>query len=283
MKACLAAIFIVLMGCAAAKSEPAPQSPLQSQQSKYAEVVARITQFTNRGFVVSLGGNDHHGDSLIFTGLALYGLPCAEGEPLARGIEGMLASGTYYRYPGDSDSVSMDQLLGMYRGIAARVRRCGEKDRWAAALRTAPAVTLPAGFDYVRQRLMAVLGVGGDPAGSLRSEMEASAASWTATVNATHAAAYRVHLSLIALQAVEEMGTSVSRAAFCSASRGVGIATVENWCGREGIASALDRFQYDIWEYHWQRGAWESPDGDNSPHPAVDYLVAYADMVGGVI
>lgn len=277
------AVLWLILGCAPPKPAPTPaDSP---EKITYAEVTARIAGFIDQGFVVSHGGDRHHGDSLLFTGLAAYSLPCAEGAVVADGMATMLATGGYYRFPGDSDAVSLDQLLGLYRGVAARVRRCGERERWKGAFATASIPDIPAGFDYVRQKLMALLGIGNEPAPSLQAEMEISAAGWTALVNADHAACYRAHLSLISLQMVEEMGGKISsegRTAFCDAARGMDIATMEHWCGRPGLDEFLDNFKYNVWEYAEQRcPKWEQPDGNGLETPAVDYLVAYMDKTGG--
>lgn len=279
LKALLISTFI--FGCSQPKQKTAPS---MSEETKYNEINSRLVNFLDQDFVVSHGADNHHGDSLLFTGLAAYSLPCAAGAQVASGLATMVLSGAYYRYPGDTDPVSMDQLLGLYRGVAARVRRCNEGGRWKAAFNVAPADGLPAGFDFVRRKLMAMLELAGDPPASLQAEMEASAVAWTVATNVVHAPCYRAHLSLIALQTIEEMGGKISsegRTAFCDAARGMEIATIEHWCGRQDLSTALAAFKYNEYEYHWQRGAWELPDGNGLETPAVDYLVAYMDKTGG--
>lgn len=279
-------VFILLCFVGACGKSAPPAPPSSALAPTYAEVVARLPQFLNSGWVITRGTPDNRGDSLLFTGLATYGLSCSDGAPEAAGLEAMLHSGAYYRYPGDPDAISLDGLLGLYRGVAARVNHCAETPRWATAFAAAPAPDsslLPAGFDYVRQALMARLGGPAADAG-LQPELEASAAGWTLAVNAAHAPCFRAHLSLIALQTVEELGGKISatgKAAFCDSSRGLRIATAEDWCGRAPLSGWLGAFQYNVYEYAHQRcPAWEPPDGAGEQQPAVDFLVAYQDQGG---
>lgn len=273
-------LFIVFsLGCSHAPKEHS----VAADPIRYQEVVSRLSDFLDQGFIVSRKGNDNHGDSLIFTGLGLYGSPCLDSnaELMAQALESMLKAKTYYRFPGDPDSVTMDQYLGLYRGIASRIERCGEKERWKEALSQAASASLPAGFDYVRRFLMSKVDLESEPPVSLRAEMEGSATLWSGGVIKDHAACYRVHLSLIALQTVEELGGSLStqgKAAFCSVSRGTKIATLEHFCGRSDLGDFLTNFTYDVWQYKHQRCPdWESPDGNGEEQPAIDYLVAYRD------
>lgn len=280
----LRVILLLLLTLACAPGSPSHPSPAPAPPPApaFEEVVARLPEFYQYGgWVISENGDDHHGDSLLFTGLALYGLPCAEGEPPAAALEAMLKTGAYYRYPGDADTVSMDGLLGLYRGIAHRVDACNENDRWAAALRGAPDVSglMPAGFDYVRQLLLAKLNLGSEPTDALKDLLAASAETWTRVVNVTHSACFRGHLSLIALQTVDELGGDIDGEGFCDASKGMRIETAEEYCGRGGLQDWLGAFTYDVWEYAHQRcPSWEAADGNGGHHPAVDFLVAHEDL-----
>lgn len=269
----------LILGCS--QNSPNKSPPSQTQFDRYVEVSMRLPNFLDNGWVVSRGSQDNHGDSLIFTGLAMYGLSCSDGEAEASALEKMLLSGSYYRYPGDTDAVSLDQRLGLYRGITARFKRCNETARWAQALSSVQPGGLPPEFSYLEDKLRAALGLAGNPASDKQAALEAEIASWAAGVNATHAACYRINLGLITLQTIEELDGHIStlgRNAFCAATKGTNLPTVEAWCGRTSMAAYLNGFQYNVWVYRHQRcPAWEAPDGNGEAQSGVDYLVAYMD------
>lgn len=276
--------LLILFGCG--KHKPAAAAPTSAEQSRYAELVARLPQFyDDGGWVVSRGANTNQGDSLLFTGLAMYALPCDAGATPADAIATQLATGAPVRYPGNTDAVSFDGLLGMLRGITARVTRCGEASRWAPLLRTAKLDGLPVGFDYVRAKVLAKLGLSGEPDAAWDAKMEAEAASFAGGAVTARAGCFRVHLALLALQTTEELGGTVStlgRDAFCAATRGARIETVEHYCGRSDLTSYLDGFQENVWIYQHQRcPAFETPDAAGAQEPGLDYLVAYLDKTTG--
>lgn len=296
-------LAVLLAGCAKAKPEPSPSPPSASEKITYTEVEARLPEFLQNGFVHSVtaaGGQLSQGDGLFFTGLATYGADCATGAPLAAALEKMLTDmdGAVYRDPTLPGQSILDGALGLYRGIAGRVRACGEQEVWAPLVAkhlaymaahgdtlNADGARLDGGFDYVRDFLAWKLGVGPEPAYARQQALEDLVVNtWVAADIAAHASCYRTHLVLIALQTVEALGgtvTATARNGLCAATIGVGMPTVDHWCGRQSLQPWLDAFAYDVWDFRHQRcSAWESPDGNGVARPAVDYLVGYRDEAG---
>jgi hypothetical protein len=280
--------IIALALCLACAKKPKTHDPETSSsqaEATYASLVGRLPGYSEGGFLISRGRDDRHGDSLIFTGLAVYGLSCAEGEPYAKALEAMLLSGSYYRFPGDQDAVTMDQVLGLYRGVAKRVKKCGEASRWKAAFAAAPDFDLPAGFNFVKDKLLSELGLAIAPPDAKQALLESSVALWADSVRRSRAACYRIHLGLISLQTIHLLGSRLSdlgHGSFCQATVGTSLPTSDHFCSRSHLRDFLSSFRLNEWQYRHQRCAtWESPDGGGIEHPGVDYLVAYRDMQGG--
>ncbi len=241
-----------------------------------ADVVARLSQFIDKGFVVSLRGGSacNKGDSLLFSGLSLYALDKEEGEPIAKAFEKMLTdlNGGTYRHPDLAEETSLDGLIGMYRGIAKRIRHCDEEKRWLPLLKNHKP-SLPREFDVVRSALM-----GESVNLDTIEDLVSNAANWTDRCRTSNLSAYRVHLYLLALQTLTELGIHAEISAFSKATDGLQMATVDHFCGRQGLLDFVAHFEYNKWQYKHQRcPLWEVPDGLGDEHPAIDYLVAYAD------
>lgn len=195
--------------------------------------------------------------------------------------------GAVYRHPSlKGQTASLDGLLTMYRGIGKRVTKCDEATRWTPVMAmhrdsAAARALVPAPFDFVRDTLLYQLGLVGKPSGDREAVLALAMADWVEAVKTSRSAGFRVHLALVSLQTVGELGRPVSafdRRDVCAASAGVGIATFEQWCGRPGLSAALQDFHLNEWQYHWQRAAWEAPDGAGDEQPGIDYLVGTADM-----
>jgi hypothetical protein len=293
------AMAIGLVACHPKDTQPEPEQPGMSDVQLYDEAVQRLDRFIDRGFVVSLkadGTAEHQGDSLIWTGMALGSLPCGLGTKVAFGIRRMAAilQGGMWRHPDLVDDVSMDGALGVYWGLARRIKRCGEADFWKGmieehvryldthdVLKLNPNSTasLVPGFDYLPRLLAHEADVGGEPSKDMLRSMQLSTIAWTVATKSQKAAAYRIHLSMIALQTVEELSVKLDpllRSAFCSASKDTDMPTVDHFCGRGDLGGWISGFEYNAWEMRHQRaGAWETPDGKPGLEtPAVDLLVA---------
>lgn len=267
-------------------------TPDQNAVEKYQETAERLNGFLSKGFVVSKvsGRDEGQGDSLLFSGLALYALDCKAGQPIADAFAKMLKDldGGVYRHPDfPTTEVSLDGLLGMYRGIIKRVKICGEAELWKPLLknhRARMAYALPAEFNLVAAVLTHQLGLNDEPDPKRKAMLANEVASWASITKASKSACYRVHLGLLALQEMDELGWTISdtdRGAFAEATKGLNMPTVDHYSGRDGVAAFLSDFKYNEWQYRHQRcGAWETPDGRGMEHPAVDYLVAWADHYG---
>jgi hypothetical protein len=295
----------VLLGCAKAPDadEPEPASPTIAE--RFADAQDRLaSEFIENGWVVSRGTNgepEHQGDALIWTGLWLGAADCAAALPSELMLRDMIRrhQGALVRYEplgeyAGGREATLDGALGLYRGIAERVTRCPEtRPEWLdiVALHysymeasgghlnpNSDARVIPE-FTYVLARLLDHVS-GGDPLhrdGDRVDRLGVQSAAWAMGVAATHAAAFRVHLALLALQTLELSGEDIGRArdALCAVTPGMDLPTLDHWCGRGDLAAWVDGFEYDSWEFRHQRaGAWESPDGDGDRTPGLDFLVA---------
>lgn len=279
--------FLALAGCGR-KDKPAAEPASDADAALYTAVAGALPQFLDHGgWVVSRGANTNEGDSLFFSGLAMYGLTCADGEPIAAALEAQMKTGVLVRYPGNKDSVSLDGQLGLYRGIAYRVMHCAETARWHDAMAAAKLDTLTLGYDAVRQDLLAKVGLADHGAdGTLAARLEADSLGEARAANTGHIACFRLHFSLVALQTREDLGGKISelgRAAFCDAARGTRIATLEHFCGRDDLAAYVGAFKRDVWIYAHQRcPGWETPDAKGDREPGTDALVALQDKKLGL-
>lgn len=285
-------LLLALAGCAKKEiPEVVTASPNEAHAARALEITERLPGFLDRGFVVSLyeGLTMHQGDSLLFSGLALYALSCEDGKPIADGLEKMLKDldGGAYRHPDQPDrEVSLDGLLGLYRGLAKRVA-CGEKDRWAAVMknhRARVAASLPAEFNLVAETLGYKLGLNAEPDMQRLHSLAVEVTTWSRLVIAGHRACYRIHLGTLALQTMEDMGYKVrdaDRAEFAQVTNGIDMPTIDAFAGREALPAYLDHFTASEWQYRHQRcPKWEDPDGAGMQHPGIDYLVGFADLYG---
>jgi hypothetical protein len=270
--------------------------------SMFQDTVDRLAVFDDQGFIVSRlkdGSPEHRGDALLWTGLALGTLPCDNQTALslARGLRTMFRDldGGVYRHPALPDKASMDGAIGLYWGLAKRSRRCSEEGYWAdfAAthlkflethevfrLNPSDPSSLTPFFDYLPRLLVAETAQENPPPRAMLLGMQQLTVAWTLATKAQRASCYRIHLALLSLETVETLGVSLDAAwrdAFCAAATAdLGLPTVDNFCGREGLVSWVDDFEEDKWEYRHQRcSAWETPDGKPGlKTPGVDLLVA---------
>lgn len=267
-------------------------TPSSESSRKFQDAVLRLPKFLDKGFVVSLNGDQkiHQGDSLLFSGLALYALDKQSGQPIADAFAKMMEErdGGTYRHPDMPDrETSLDGLLGLYRGIAKRINLCDEKPLWAKVMknhRARMAASLPAEFNLVADALAFRLGLADSPDIRRISNLALEVSTWATLVKRGRRSCYRIHLGLLALQGMEDLGFPVSpddKAKFADATSGTKMPTVDEFCGRPAIEAFLKDFTYNKWQYQHQRNpVWEAPDGYGQDHPAIDYLVGYADLHG---
>ncbi len=278
------AIILLALACSCAKPEPKPEPvpPEDPIVTMYAAAVDRGVSLLDGGFVVSRaddGAASHTGDSLIFSGIALDAWPCDAGAQTEEALIAMLEilNGGLFRHPTIPDDVSLDGALGLYRGVASRVARCpGSRERLAAPfakhlafskdgqLNPSGGGTLVTVFRVVRDAVAYQLGLDERPSAWAVEKLSTTIAGWAALVNATHVAAYRIHLGLLSIETLESAGVpfpGAERDKFCASTRGVDMPTVDHYCGRGDLAGWARGFTYDSWEYRHQRAGWESADG----------------------
>jgi hypothetical protein len=282
----LAILCLCLFACAKADDQAEPTSPSNGQRDRFTEVSDRLLEMTEpHGWVVSRWDDasiEHTGDSLLWTGMAMGVLDCGRGAAPEDALLAMLSEtgGRAYRHPTEAlREPSLDGHLGLYWGIAHRAARCPEsRERWAEALEQLIPVNAEEAF-IVRDSILSSLGRGTAPSLSARDAYGSSWAVLASGVRVAKAAAYRIHLGLLALESLEVSGQQVSssvRDAFCSASNGADMPTVDAYCGRGDLAAWVEAFEFDAWEMRHQRsGAWESRDGKPGLRtPGLDLLVA---------
>jgi hypothetical protein len=287
-----------LLSCAKAPAKEAETEPSAAVRARYLEASERLKRdFIDEGFVVSrnaeTGAPEHVGDALIWTGVALFALPCDLGNELDNAAIAMVdeLDGGLYRHPKLPDAVSMDGALGLYFGVASRVARCpGARERWADPMGKHLAFVRENGGLLNRKStsrlelhfdapLYALVGV---PDAHRQADMEKEAAAWALAVKVKHAACFRVNLGYLALRTIEEAGGAVTdsgRNSFCAATAGLGLAHVDHWCGRDGLEAFVAGFEFDRWEVALQRcPGWETPDGQGFHTPGVDLLWAMREL-----
>lgn len=299
-----AATLAVLAACRKPDPKPEPVDPPEYLREHYAEAIDRLTsKHLEDGWVVSRlpdGSPEHVGDALIWTGLLLSALPCELGDPIESHLVDVINrhGGALVRYEPLGDyangrEASADGALGLYRGIAHRIEKCGRAEVWRSALadhfnfveandgRLNPfsTATLEV-FQPVLALLAHSAGVSGasHPGVSCLRDLRSVVTAWAAAVNVKHAACFRVHLGWEMLRTFETLGEDTpdeARSQFCMATTGMDIPLIDNWCGRGDLKAWIDGFEYDQWEFRHQRcGSWESPDGDGDSTPGLDLLMA---------
>lgn len=291
----LSLIFLCLLACSPAKDAEEKAAPDPAIISRYDSASDRALSMTDRGFVVSRwedGSTEHQGDALIWTGILLAHLPCDKGQPLEDALLKMVddLGGGFYRHPSLSNSISLDGIVGAYRGISHRIVACpGSATKWAPRLQQHLALDRfnPASaqrwefeFRYVPELALAVATGGPRPDSRRLADLAKTLESWAAGVQISHSACFRVNVAYQTIRTVEELGgafPALRRDNFCGATRGMRLATVDAWCGRGDLPAWIATFRYDEWEYAHQRCPWEdSPDGKPGLHtPAVDLIEAY--------
>lgn len=276
---------LLLTGCGKTDDKPEPSPPSDDQRTQFDQAADRMLAMSEpHGWIVSRWPDriEHTGDALLWTGMAMGVLDCERGGIPEAALAAMLreTGGTVYRHPVESErEPSLDGQLGFLWGIAQRLARCPESHAlWKELLPTYKPENVLAPFLVVRDALVSRLALGPAPSLGRRDNLGRLVAAWAGVVNATKKAAFRIHLGLLTLQALEVSDLAVSpsvRNAFCQASNGSGLATTDHYCSRGDLAAWVEAFEFNAWEFHFQRGVWESQDGKAGLEtPALDLLVA---------
>lgn len=292
-------LLACVVGCGAGDEPKTAQAPSSTIVALYDSVVARVDGFLDGGWIVSRypgGEPEHLGDSLIRSGLAMAALPCdGPGATIEAELAGRIdaAGGGLQRHRELPDDVSLDGALGLYFGVASRVRRCpGSRELWrpvvekhvalvvelGGRLNRAAAAELEVDFKYVLRRLGASLDIDTSAVGGAKDALEREAAAWAQTALAAHSACYRVHLGWLALRTLDELADPTSgqgRALFCAATDGADLPVVDRWCRRVSLKPWIESYEFDKWAYrHEDCPAWQTPDESGRHHPAIDLALA---------
>lgn len=265
--------------CGHAEDTARPLEPLPTTELTPKAVSHRALAMSEDGWIVSRwkdGSPEHRGDSLIFTGLAMGLMDCADGAVPEHALLNMLAThdGVPYRHPTIQGEYTLDGLLGLWWGIHARLMACPEsRGAWAAVLpRHYEVVKVEPGFRVVLETVMAELGLIDAPSEQARGVLGSVVSGWAWGVVSSEAAAYRLHLGYLALSVVH---APKGQAAYCSVIPKAKMPLLEDFCGRPGLSDWVQAFEFNRWEYQHQRATWESPDGKpDLETPALDWLMA---------
>ena len=308
----LAIGFIVIAACSKAEDRPEPLPASLDVVALHDEAMSRVNrEFLDWNYVVSRkpGGEAHHkGDSLLWTSLLVASSTCGESREIEQTLQRSILIGNgQLRRHYEIDDASIDGAIGLFRAVAKRIKLgCGSATSWIEpleALRDYAAANQgrlnehsSAGldaFDYVLRALLDRLAGGSSPDfdGDRRDVLSELMASWSLGVEAAYnlyrsgigkapPAAYRVHLALLTLETLDDLGIAVpstARNRFCYASSKMDLPTSDHWCGRRHISDWIPSFKYDEWEFRHQRAArWETPDGNGLRTPAIDLLYGIA-------
>ncbi len=277
LKAVLLALAVA--GCAHGKKDPGDKTDA-FPATLYEQAADRLTAMLDNGWVVSRlsdGTITDQGDSLLFTGLAMGALDCQRGAVPEAALIKMLGDrhGGVYRHPSIPDDYSLDGLIGLWWGINHRTARCPEtKSIWSAVLPAhAQAVDVEPVFRTVRAQVMSNLDIGSAPSVGERGAVGSVISGWALGVVSQGAAAFRLHLGFLSLDVVD---APKGKAAFCDIVPKANIALLEQFCGRPGLLDWAHGFAYNRYVYAFQRGAWESADGNGKTTPGLDLLMALA-------
>lgn len=306
---------IILIAASACKKAPDKfEDELASPDiaALHLQAVARVeTQFLDQGWVVSLspdGNARHQGDSLIWSGLYLSAVTCDQAALTESTLQKAILDhhGELWRH-WSIDDASIDGAIGMFRGIAERLKRkCPNVGEWIFPLDALDTYAKAhngsinhnssAGLDAFGFILDVLLDrVSASPVGDYdprRRDVLVQAVAgwaqavrigydfWKAGVQKDPPAAFRVHLGLQVLETLEALNIEIppnARDKFCQATDGMDLPTTDHWCGRAHIRDWINVFKYDEWEYRHQRaGAWEQPDGNGLRTPGIDLLKGIA-------
>jgi len=267
-----------------------------SVSARYTEALDRLEAgFLDRGWVISRerdGTPTHTGDSLIWSGMLLAAVPCDRGVKTEAALIEMITDlgGALVRYiptVGKVRGASLDGALGLYRGIAHRIKCPGKADLWREAVRLhseyvrtkrdlhPTGATVPPGFTYVLERLARELGAGGSPDSDDLGLLRPALAVWAKSTVDMRKPCYRVHLGLLVHQALDDLGVSPQHEHFCIAAKGGGMPLVDHFCGQpEPLLTWIEKFEYDRAEYFLQRCSFESEHTDGVLTPGLDLIVA---------
>jgi hypothetical protein len=293
-------LFCALFLSCSSPKQADKEAPDAIIRGKYLEAIARLKRnHLENGWVVSRtieGEPEHQGEGLLWSGLWLAAAPCGEAsetslvlrDMVMRHKGGLVRIEPLGEYEGGRE-VTLDGALGLYRGIAEEVMRCGNKGDWyeptlahlnyvvqhSNKFNEKSKAELIREFTYILDLLAYRLSIRGEPSTDRLRILEAQITSWAAAVVTAKAPAYRIHLGFIALETVETLGKKVNWSSFCLATNGVDIPLIDNKCGRGDLKAWIDAFQYNDFEYRWQRsGKWEKPDGNGLETPGLDYITA---------
>ena len=309
----LAALW--LAGCATPSAGRPMRLPPREDLSALEPMRAQMAQTLPQSFVSERGwfaprreGRvDLEGDSLLWTGLAMRVLPCAEALPMLEALEASaeMRGGAFVRYEPlppkfDGNEVSRDGVIGAAFGLLSLDARCpvlrpriaalwGDfirfvKEHGGGALYpgTTATLTVPFGvtLDLVTTRLL-----GADEGETSEGELAAAEAGHlmsTARVTKARRACYPAHLVAMQVLIADACGRPFSQAfmdAWCDLTDGAGMPLADWMCSRAPAILLLGNPRFDPrkWMYEHQRcEAWERPDlGADEESPHLDWLLLY--------
>jgi hypothetical protein len=305
-------VFILLLACAKPKSPDdavaklPPKEDLSQFKPRAQAILERFKAYNiEAGYVVTRkpdGGIEHKGDAVLWTGLAMMALPCADGDELFRRVveDTTRRGGLIGRWAADPKPEapsSRDQVRGAMMGFTERAVRCGDmelaRETWRLHMQYVAANDgglFPGanqGYRVTEFFLWPWTMVGEffgiQPHQGSKTVFESGLSATAFAIVTQEAPAYPIHLATLDVILSVKIGSPVSELglkAFCRAASGAGLGLTDWLCRRKTARTLLAAWNEDVYEYQWQRATWETPDADGNRTPGVDFLLLYH-LAGG--
>ncbi len=300
-------LFVALLvsACGKAKPEPHQENATAEVQGAFDAAAARLLRqhLKNGAYVYTLkpdGSLEHAGEAINEAAVAMASLKCADAEGIADAMADRIAAGqgaiaraeplpeTY-----KGREFNFDGETHLEYAFAAFAVRCPDQagrlpEAWRAhaammadhggEVYPGTGAKMQVGFAFLGKALSHRFGQGDEPPHGELLELEDAAAAWAGQLQIGHKPCWPVNLGFKHLRALEALGYDVGRGRdlLCAATRGMDIPTLDEWCGRGDLARWIAGYQYNRFEYRFQRCGepWEQPDGHGDQTPAADLLEA---------
>lgn len=302
--------FVSLLLCACGKSKPVDKVDPESQsQLRFSAIQDRlVSDYLLDGFVISKEKNGtptDHGDSLLFTGLALGVLDCKKIDMFLLALDRMQDNFSGYlvridplpeEFRQGDNFISRDGATGALYGLQLAKRRCTaltEKidhilSRWKDAVGNS-LVLYPKSLAGIITPSFRTFWKVGHSIGISDLEYEnyiVSGLVTTSLIKSNKSACYPIHLQTVQHLTFEIMGRPIfkrNKDEFCGLTKDMGLMLTDWYCGRNGddLKLWLDNPEQSKHVYMSQRCTWENGDADDTLSPRVDFLVLFRHISEG--
>jgi hypothetical protein len=301
---------LIIASCGHKTPDPVPPQDHASMDARFHELKASLlANNLENGWITTRladGTADNLGDSLLYSGMAIGLLDCAEGQVIFDAIRASqdLRGGYFVRFEPlvgyKGNEVSRDGLTGLVFGFIRRAAACpGDRTDIAARWRRyrdlihndlylypgdLNAIVNPAFSAYMEVADKALLGAPGPvPAKTLAWELTAT--NGAQDIVDRHKACYPIHLSTMQAYVFGSLVSDSFRKEFCHITEGTGLVLTQAYCGAASstVELWLEQFQANQLGYQHQRCVWESDVlSGGTKAPSLDWLILYTLTTEGV-